>query len=129
MAKNLRSINPSEHQIQSAIVDWSRNINWHCHNLGNLLIAIPNGEYRHISSAKRLKKEGVKSGVSDMFLAIPHKKGIPHGLWIEVKTKIGKISFNQKRWMERMNRFGYSTCVVRTVDEGIQKIKDYLGIL
>ena len=32
------------------------------------MFAIPNGGYRDVREATRLKKQGVKSGVSDMFL-------------------------------------------------------------
>jgi VRR-NUC domain-containing protein len=103
--------------------------------LGDFLISIPNGGYRHKSEAVRLKKEGLKKGVCDLFLAIPSYDGIKtemnirRGLWIEVKSKKGKLSNYQKEWIKLMRQYcGYSVSVVRSVDEGIQAIKDYLGM-
>jgi hypothetical protein len=99
------------------------------------LLAIPNGGKRSITEAKRLKKEGVKSGVSDLFLAYPKYRGgyfielyDECGLWIEVKTKKGQLSKFQNSWIEKMIDVGYKAIVVRSVEEGIQSIKDYLGI-
>ena len=36
-----------------------------------LIFAIPNGGKRHIGTARKLKAEGVRSGVPDIFLACP----------------------------------------------------------
>lgn len=134
----IRKIEPSEHQIQCAIVEWANKTKMpYGENIriGDFLLAIPNGGNRSITEAVRLKKEGVKKGVSDMFLAIP--RAIPYdpfdfftisGLWIEVKTNKGKISNEQKEWVNLMNKTGYLAIVVRTIDEGIKAIKDYLGM-
>ena len=46
-----------------------------------LLFAIPNGGERNIIVAARMKKEGVRAGVPDLFLAAP--KGGFHGLLTE----------------------------------------------
>lgn len=131
--KMIRRVEPTEHQIQAAIVEWANVNNYEGVIIGGYLLAIPNGGYRHIAEAKKLKKEGVKAGVSDLFLAIPKFNGVenpkfPYGLWIEVKALKGKISENQKLWNAKMNCIGYATKIVRTVDEGIQAIKDYLGM-
>jgi len=131
MNKMIRKIGPTEHQIQCAIVEWANNTNFGSEKIGDYLIAIPNGGNRSITEAVRLKKEGVKSGVSDIFLAISVMKDyrVYGGLWIEVKTKKGKLSPAQKNWMEKMNRNDYKADVVRSLDEGIQAIKNYLDEL
>lgn len=57
------------------------------------LHAIPNGGYRDKVTAGKLKAEGVKRGVSDMFLPLPMLSKLPsghpmfayHGLYIEMK--------------------------------------------
>ena len=137
-SKNLRRIEPTEHQIQCAIVEWANKA--HTRNclsiIGEFLIAYPNGGSRKkiklkcgkfVSlEGKRLKKEGVKAGVSDLFLALP-SKGFG-GLWLEVKTSKGKVSKAQQSWRDLMRSTGYCAGVVRSVDEGIQVIKYYLGI-
>lgn len=145
MTKNLRRINPTEHQIQSGIVEWANTIRYggaFGMQLGNFLIAIPNGGKRKITEAIRFKKEGVKKGVSDLFLAIPivislvdmktfsSVEGFSKvsGLWLEVKTKNGKVTEEQSQWGDNMMLMGYRFEIVRSIDEGIQAIKDYLGM-
>ena len=129
--RNLRRVDPTEHQIQSAIVAWANKTSFKNGIIGDYLIAIPNGGYRNKLEAKRLKDEGVKAGVSDMFLAIPIKTEegiIVCGLWMEVKTTKGKLTEPQKIWGTRMFSNNYIAVVIRGVDEGIEIIKNYLGI-
>jgi hypothetical protein len=129
--RKMRSVEPSEHQIQSAIVEWANNTVYPPLTIGKFLFAIPNGGSRRITEAVRFKKEGVKKGVSDLFFAVPMRQqnnSIRGGLWVEVKSKKGKVSKDQEDWLELMRNIGYCTAVVRGVDEGIQAIKDYLGM-
>jgi len=144
----MRSIEPTESQIQCAIVEWANNTN--INNLygkiGDYLFAIPNGGKRSITEAVRLKMEGVKAGVSDLFLAWVVKdkdydlktvdgyvhiinKSFRCGIFIEVKKLGGKISESQKKWISLTKFVGhYDVVVVYSVDQGIQAIKDYLGM-
>lgn len=143
MNKNLRRINPTEHQIQAAIVEWA-NLTYIerygqknngglfvvKRKVGDFLLAIPNGGYRNKREAAKLKKEGVKKGISDLFFAYPQfgRGFFCHGLWIEIKKKGGRLSDNQVRWFALMNLQGYETKLIDTVEKGIQAIKDYLGM-
>jgi hypothetical protein len=115
---NIPGLKISEHEIQCSIVQWAR-----LKKL-TMLIAIPNGGLRNIIVAKKLKMEGVVSGVSDLFFAYP-MNGF-HGLWIEVKTKNGKLSSSQDLWIKNMKFFGYKAEGVRSVNEGINLISDYI---
>jgi hypothetical protein len=127
MTKNLRRIDPTEHQIQAAIVEWARNIKlFDNFKIGNFLLKNCNEGRRSWADGKRKKKEGLKKGVSDLFLAFPQKNY--HGLWIEVKKRSGKMTKEQIEWFTFMNLVGYETKLVDEVDEGIQAIKDYLGM-
>ena len=56
----------------------------------NLLFHIPNGGKRNITTAKRLKAEGVKAGVPDLFL--PVSRGGFFGLFIEMKVGKNKTT-------------------------------------
>jgi hypothetical protein len=49
-------------------------------------------------------------------------------LWIEVKTKKGKLSCYQCDWFEKMQILGYPGYIARSSEEGIQAIKEYLGM-
>ena len=111
-----------EHLTQSACVDW---FGLAYPKLSDLLFAIPNGGHRHLSVAKELKKEGVKRGVPDLFFAYPCGKY--SGLFIEMKSRIGRASDEQKRYLKRLSEVGYKTGIAKTTGEFITLIKDYLN--
>lgn len=92
--------------------------------LSDYLISNPNGGKRNIIEATRLKREGTKAGVSDLFLTIPSKSY--HGMWIEVKTAKGKMSDKQLDWFEKQAYMGYKCEIVRSIDDFIKIINDYL---
>ena len=109
----------NEHQIQVAM----------CQYLDLIKIpyfAIPNGSLRNIIVAKKLKAEGVKAGVADLFLMIPNK--IFHGLFIEVKTPAGRQQPSQKDFEKIAFDSGYCYEVVRSLDDLIQCLETYKKI-
>jgi len=82
---NGRKTHPSETEEQEGFVNWFR-----AKFPGVLIFAIPNGGHRAISTAKRLKAEGVVPGIPD--LHVPAWR-----LWIEMKrVKGGKLSALKK---------------------------------
>ncbi len=90
-----------------------------------LLYHIPNGGKRCITTAKRLKAEGVKSGVPDLHLPIA-MNGY-HGLYIELKKKEGNsITENQDRWLKALNAQGYYAVVCKGWEEASKTILNYL---
>ena len=72
-----------------------------------------------------MKQMGVLKGASDLFMAWP--SGGYHGLFIEVKSKIGKPTPAQKEFLERMNSVGYKAVVCYGADEVISTMKEYIG--
>ena len=113
---------PTENQEQKALFEWA---SFHpiCKNY---LIAIPNGGYRNKREARNLKLTGVKSGVSDIFLAYPSNPY--HGLWIELKRKRGgRTSDSQNEWLQLMRDQSYCAEIAKGCDEAIQLINNYLG--
>jgi hypothetical protein len=109
-----------EHQIQCAIVDWF-SLQYPALDLN--FYANANGGHRHILTAVKLKREGVKSGVADLFLAVPNK--YHHGLYIEVKTLKGVLSDKQKAFRNAVLAQDYAYAVVRSLDRFIELIKNY----
>ncbi len=91
-----------------------------------LLHHIPNGGKRDVRTAANLKKEGVKAGVPDMCL--PVARGQYHGLYIELKTKKGKVQKNQKEWLSALNKEGYATKVCYGWLEAREVIESYLSL-
>lgn len=63
-----------------------------------LMLHVPNGGKRNAAEAARLKAQGVKPGVPDIFLPIPRQG--KHGLWIELKRREGgRLSEHQTEWI------------------------------
>lgn len=86
---------PTEHEEQREFVKWFRQT-FH----GVRIFAIPNGGARSITTATRLKVEGVSRGVPDLY--VPAWK-----LWIEMKRqKGGRIDPEQADWHEYLERIG-----------------------
>jgi len=99
-----------ESSEQQALFSWAKLMRPQHPEL-SLLHSIPNGGKRNVREATRLKKEGALAGVSDIFL--PVARGGFHGLYIELKVKGGKLSDNQKWWIEEVSLQGYmaTTCI------------------
>jgi hypothetical protein len=82
-----------------------------------------NGEQRARAMAA-LKKQGLKTGVSDIVIAYP--LGGFHGAFIEVKRdKSSKVSQDQKDWVTLMKDAGYSAKVTAGLDATRAAILDY----
>jgi hypothetical protein len=98
------------------------------YKLRDYIFAIPNGGKRNVREAARMKRQGVKAGVSDVFVPIPTLKY--HGLWIEMKAPKGKakpkVQTNQQEWIERMNGIGYRAVVCYGWVEAKAVITEYL---
>lgn len=94
----------TEHAHQCAVMCWCA-LNFEKHPELKLLFAIPNGGERNPIVASRLKAEGVKSGVPDLFLPVP-RHGL-HGLFIEMKAVKGTIGKNQPQWEADLKAQGY----------------------
>ena len=121
-----------EHNIQAACVRWF-NLQWPEYR--GLLFAVPNGGARNKATAGKLKAEGVVPGVSDLILLVgkPARKPLrgfcdisSFGLCIEMKTKTGRQSPEQKAWQAKAEQFGYEYAVCRSLDEFIAVVNGYL---
>ena len=95
---------PTEHQTQSAFINWLRIYEKHYPEL-RLGFAVPNGGARNIVTACKLKAEGVRSGIPDYMLPFP--RGGYSGLAIEFKReRTGKLSDTQIAYIEQLEREG-----------------------
>jgi len=113
----------NEHQHQVSLFKWA---NMQAATMPELalMFAIPNGGQRNIIVATRLKAEGVKSGVPDIFL--PVARGGAHGLFIELKTEKGKPSGNQREWIGDLNFVGYCAVFCYGWEHAKDTILEYL---
>lgn len=123
MAKK-ETLPTTEHNEQVSLFQW-----WDITQCkkpwASLLFAIPNGGLRNIVTAARLKAEGVKPGIPDLFLAWP--AGGLHGLWIELKTPKGRPSRIQKEVLEILRSAGYAAVVAYGWDQAMRYIELYLA--
>lgn len=114
----------SEHREQTCLMQWAELQSGSMPEL-RCLFAIPNGGWRHPATAARLKAEGVKPGVPDLFLAYP-SNGMP-GMFIEMKRRTGgRLSPEQQAWRERLSMHGYRVRVCKGWEEAKTEIIDYL---
>lgn len=123
-AKAKRIITP-EKNIQSSFFNWIflhetkyPILKWFHH--------IPNGGFRHISTAKQMKLEGVRAGVADCFLPVA-RHGF-NGFYIEFKTAVGKLQENQKEFLEFVKNENYKVAVCRSAKEAAELIITYLEL-
>ncbi len=134
-------INITEHQHQVTVVEWCDLMARHKYPMLKWIYAVPNGGDRHKAVAAKLKAEGVKPGVPDLCLPFPKPlvaetslfpsvQIFPgwHGLYIEMKSKDtkGRVSPEQKEWLDYLGVVGYKVKVAWNADEAIQIIEDYI---
>jgi hypothetical protein len=115
----------TEHQEQVTLFRWVTLLQAR-HPVLALLHAIPNGGHRHKAVAARMKAEGVKRGVPDLYLPVP--RGEHHGLYLEMKTRQGRLSREQRDWGEALQAQGYCFEVCRSWHEAARSLADYLEI-
>jgi hypothetical protein len=117
-------MNREESREQSALIKWAE-LSTAKHPELRLMFAIPNGGKRNVITAMNMKREGVKPGVPDLFLAYP-SKGF-HGLFIEMKKrKGGTVSEAQHWWHQMLSTAGYQVRVCKGWEESRAIIEQYL---
>lgn len=117
----------SEHQEQSAVIEWWALAHKQYHLPEFALFAIPNGGARDPITGSRLKAEGVRPGVLDLMLACTN--GQHAGLFIEMKVGDNKPSPKQADFIEYLDRAGYLPTVHWSADSAIKEIEGYLGLV
>lgn len=113
-----------EHQEQVALFNWLALAANQTPELA-LTFAIPNGGDRHPAVAAKLKAEGVRAGVPDIFVPIavhPY-----HGLFLELKAEGGRTASNQREWINSLRDLGYRAEVVFGWLEAREVILEYLA--
>lgn len=111
-----------EEDLQLIItMDWVR-----FNKLDNIIWHVANERQVNPHSGSILKRKGVKSGVADLTIMRPSKNF--HGGFIELKSAMGKLSPNQKKFLDDMDAEGYFTACCYSAESAIATIKDYLQL-
>ena len=117
---NLKKV-PLEKNEQASLIEWCQ----HKKITRDFMISIPNEGKRSITYQMMLKRNGLRKGVSDLFLAYPSNG--KHGLWIEMKRKkCSVITDDQLKWIERMVSVGYSAEIAYGFEHAVEIIELYL---
>lgn len=117
----------TELQHQQTVIKWSQQplIRGEWPEL-KLLYHVPNERNCTPAQGEQLKRAGVKRGVPDLCLPIP--KGDYHGLYIEMKTEVGKTSPDQDWWIEQLKMQGYYVGVCHGWRSAIKIIEWYMKL-
>lgn len=123
---------PSESALQAQCVAWFKAQYKHV-----IIFAIPNAAKRSFRLAAKMKREGMVSGIPDLFVA---KGAIEfsrvmckedeefHGLFIEMKrTPKDKTTDNQNHYLQKLQEAGYKTAVCHSFEEFQKVTKEYLS--
>jgi hypothetical protein len=113
-----------EDSEQALVIQWAA-YNQTRHPALKWLYHIPNGGKRNQLEAQRLKAQGVKAGVSDLFL--PAACAGYHGLYIEMKFGKNKLTENQEEFIHDMTAQGYCCRVAYSAEEAILYLQQYLA--
>ena len=105
------SLKESEASIQKAILDWGK------------VMRIP---MRRMNVIGTPTKDGFRPapnrGMADIHCVLLIA-GIPVSVWLECKTKRGKLSESQETFRERVNSYGGFYFVMRSIED-VEKVLD-----
>ena len=118
---------PTEHEEQAAVIQWWAGYAAQHKIPENLLFAIPNGANKSMATAAKFKREGLRKGVPDLFLAV--SRGGFHGLFVEMKrVKNSYASDDQNYFSCLLMGEGYEMYFCFGAEPAIRVIKEYLGV-
>lgn len=110
---------PTEAEEQAVVIEF-------CDLMRLPAIHIANEGRRTLANGRQLVRMGLRRGVPDLFF--PAALQGYHGLFIELKrTKSGRLTDDQRKWLDYLNRKGYRAVVCYGADEAIKEIKSYFG--
>lgn len=80
---------------------------------GEVFFHTPNGGLRQKATAVKLKREGVKAGVPDVFI-------LSLNAVVELKVGINKPTLAQLAWLNKFKQYGFAAYWVNSLDEFIE---------
>lgn len=116
---------PTEATEQTWLFHWAIDMQYLKWPELELMHHIPNGGSRNRVEAARLKAQGVKAGIPDIFL--PVSRNGWHGLYIEMKRQHGGIlSEEQKDKIPKLRAQGYCVEVCKGFQQAADVIEAYM---
>ena len=108
-SKYNEKVKETEAQIQKAIMQWGQYKKVLMHRINVI------GTPLH-KAGKTIYRPSTNRGMADIHATVL-VEGIPVSVWLEVKTKKGKLSANQKAFQESIEAAGGFYYVVRSIDD------------
>ena len=117
---------PTEDEEQEALFQWAETMEYKYPEL-RALFHITNEGKRSKQTGAKLKREGLREGVSD--IELPVKRGQYGSLFIELKKrKGGRVSDEQKEWIDLMWELGNAAYICYGWEEAVKVIEEYLKL-
>ena len=116
----------TEHDEQKRLIHIIRNELAPKYPIVNWLYSVPNGLRLHPVITTQMINEGAKAGIPDLFLPVRSPKY--SGLYIEMKSKKGVLSPQQKEFKIFAESQGFKWIMPRSCDEALREILDYCGL-
>lgn len=113
----------TEHEMQKKLLEWCKESSVEYPGL-NRIVHIANEGKRGGKKIGAMRSKGPNNkGFPDLFLPFPSNEY--HGLFIELKTKTGKLSDDQKGWLCYLSGMGYRATVCRSLEAAQGEIVGY----
>lgn len=131
-ARDLFGQSRSEEEIHRACVRWADAQAGAMTEL-RALFHVPNGGKMPYGAAGKLKGMGLRKGVPDLCLPVVKpiledgERRSAGGLWIELKSKKGRLRDSQKAWRDRLLQYGHAWALCRSLTGFQVCITDYLA--
>ncbi len=121
----LKDMKRGEDTEQIRVMDWAASAECRYPEL-RWLHHIPNGGSRRSSEASRLKRMGVRRGISDIHLPFPH--GRYHALYIEMKYGRNVTTQEQREFLCDMRDADNLVAVCHDAESAIDLIERYVTL-
>lgn len=121
----LGNMRRSEDTEQIRVMDWAASAECRYPEL-KWLHHVPNGGARNSGEAIKLKRMGVKRGISDLCLPIAH--GRYHGLYIEMKYGRNVTTQEQREFLLDMKEADHLVAVCHDAQSAIDLIERYVTL-